>query len=91
MNRRGLLTGLLATLAAPAIIRTPGLLMSVRAFRFSVDDSLMLEYSGFEPIYGRSPAMGAMDSYREFNAITRLVLRARPPNRNRLFEVARLV
>ncbi len=30
MNRRGLLGGMLAGLAAPAIIRTPGLLMPVR-------------------------------------------------------------
>ena len=30
ISRRGLLTGLLSTLAAPAIIRTPGLLMPVR-------------------------------------------------------------
>lgn len=31
MNRRGFLGGLLTALAAPAIIRTPGLLMAVRA------------------------------------------------------------
>lgn len=30
INRRNFLTGLVATLAAPAIIRTPGLLMPVR-------------------------------------------------------------
>lgn len=30
MNRRGFLGGLLTTLAAPAIVRTPGLLMPVR-------------------------------------------------------------
>ena len=33
MNRRSLIGGLLATLAAPAIIRTPGLLMPVRVVR----------------------------------------------------------
>ena len=39
-SRRTLLGGLLATLAAPAIIRTPGLLMPVRVVRpmFTLDD-----------------------------------------------------
>lgn len=36
MNRRGFL-GILAAAAAPAIIRTPGLLMSVKAIRPVVD------------------------------------------------------
>ena len=39
-SRRSLLGGLLATLATPAIIRTPGLLMPVRVVRpmFTLDD-----------------------------------------------------
>ena len=46
MNRRALFGGLLATLAAPAVIRTPGLLMPVRVVRpmFTLDDfAKMLE------------------------------------------------
>jgi hypothetical protein len=39
--RRGFLGGLLAALAAPAIIRTPGLLMPVKALPESV------QYTGF--------------------------------------------
>ncbi len=35
LNRRTFLTGALAALAAPAIIRTPGLLMPVRPLRLA--------------------------------------------------------
>jgi hypothetical protein len=42
MNRRGFLGGLLVSLAAPAIIRTPGLLMPVRKFRFSTEQKFSL-------------------------------------------------
>jgi hypothetical protein len=41
MNRRGFIGGLITALAAPAIIRTPGLLMPVRPLLqddFSIDD-----------------------------------------------------
>jgi hypothetical protein len=37
LSRRGLLGGLGLTLAAPAIIRTPGLLMPVRTVRSAID------------------------------------------------------
>ena len=37
IQKRGLLTGLAAALAAPAIVRTPGLLMQVRSRLLAVD------------------------------------------------------
>ena len=40
IHRRGLLAGLGALLAAPAIIRTPGLLMPVRPVVVSLDELL---------------------------------------------------
>ena len=53
IQRRGLLAGLGALLAAPAIIRTPGLLMPVRPFRepllaaadFGRDEGTLLFFS----------------------------------------------
>ncbi len=51
ISRRGVLVGLLA---APAIIRTPGLLMAVRPVSFSTDQRFGLEY-------GNSPSMDIMD------------------------------
>jgi hypothetical protein len=53
MNRRGLLGGLLATLAAPAIIRTPGLLMPVSTLAL--------------PVYGPSGVLTLAMIAREFN------------------------
>jgi len=44
MNRRGFIAGLGALLAAPAIIRTPGLLMPVK--RLPVDDVRIWEIVG---------------------------------------------
>jgi hypothetical protein len=44
MNRRGFLGGLLATLAAPAIIRTSGLLMPVRGLRQCLPPPLVVNY-----------------------------------------------
>lgn len=45
LPRRGLLTGMLGLLAAPAIIRTPGLLMPVRRVRIIVPAQVGLYYS----------------------------------------------
>lgn len=48
MNRRGFLGGLLTALAAPAIIRTPGLLMPVRPpLRF-----ISIDAAGLDVLYG---------------------------------------
>lgn len=58
LSRRGLLGGLLAAVAAPAIIRTPGLLMPIRP---------LLEDEA-EDIGGGLPHS---DLYRELAAITR--------------------
>lgn len=51
MNRRGFLGGLL-TLAAPAIIRTPGLLMPVRPLAFSTADMTVIATETWgEPLF----------------------------------------
>ena len=57
LNRRALFGGLLATLAAPAIIRTPGLLMQVKAvkptdYMWSVvmpDGGVIIKFSNMYP------------------------------------------
>jgi hypothetical protein len=50
MNRRGFLTGLTAALCAPAIIRTPGLIMPVKVLKTEQ--------------YGRSIALMALPDLR---------------------------
>lgn len=42
MNRRGLLGGLIAALATPAIIRTPGLLMAVKPLPAALTEESLL-------------------------------------------------
>ena len=38
ISRRGLITGLIALVAAPAIIRTPGLLMPIKGIQIIIPD-----------------------------------------------------
>lgn len=49
ISRRGMLGGLLAGLAAPAIIRTPGLLMPIRPVLddFTTDNLLVVGYERY--------------------------------------------
>ena len=58
LNRRGLITGLISLVAAPAIVRASSL-MPVKVYREI--DLLNL------PVYGRSPAMDALPDMAEIN------------------------
>ena len=69
LSRRGFFGGLIATLAAPAIIRTPGLLMAVKplppfGFSFSTRD-LTLVIEAFEERYLRPTAQKLADQLIE--------------------------
>ena len=55
-SRRTLLGGLLATLAAPAIIRTPGLLMRVRMVRFETSAQVLF-FSQLQGLLAEFPQM----------------------------------
>ena len=55
-SRRTLLGGLLATLAAPAIIRTPGLLMPVRMVRLETSAQVLF-FSQLQGLLAEFPQM----------------------------------
>lgn len=82
IRRRAAVTGSLAALFAPAIIRTPGLLMPVKAFQFDgpVTATEILQrqetaYSG----YGRLVDNDLLEAMKELNELTRKMLA--PPAR----------
>jgi hypothetical protein len=60
IGRRGFLGGLVVALAAPAIIRTPGLLMPVRAtiFKAAQDGQSTLRHWPNNYVVGFDPALG---------------------------------
>lgn len=59
MNRRGFLGGLLAAAVAPAIIRTPGLIMPIKPALVPVRCSMMLRTNGgsFIPVEPRNGSL----------------------------------
>lgn len=78
LSRRNLLGGILTAIAVPAIIRTPGLLMAVKAVP-TADNTLTVTWNevpgatGYH-IYGRSPAMDALPDIRELQVRMRDLL-----------------
>jgi hypothetical protein len=50
MNRRGFLGSLITALAAPAIIRTPGLLMAVKPLPFDLDEMVVRATERYLPL-----------------------------------------
>lgn len=72
MNRRSFLGGLTAILAAPAIIRTPGLLMPVRVPRLLTSDIVLV-------VGGRRIPVAAETSDGIFAAMSKALLRVPGP------------
>ena len=70
IQRRGLLAGLGALLAAPAIIRTPGLLMSVRPHALASAQSAILDVSALSHAQKRIWARDIWETTREFAALS---------------------
>ena len=69
LERRSLLAGLATALCAPAVIRTPGLLMRVSAPKVSHGSLWIVGGSAAIPLYGVSPAAQALADMEEMDRL----------------------